>query len=71
MQAPINRQVNLFSVEIEKNKNENDFSTKIGTVITTKIKPNSVGSENLKSQLEYNKEDAEVWVFVAGGAPLN
>ena len=69
MQCPVDRQVNLFSVEIEKK--EHDFSSKIGTVVTTKIKPNSVGAANLKSQLDYNKEDAEVWVFVAGGAPIN
>ena len=69
MQCPVDRQVNLFSVEIEKK--EHDFSSKIGTVITTKVKPNSVGAANLKSQLEYDKEDAEVWVFVAGGAPIN
>ena len=68
MQCPIDRQVNLFSVEIERK--EHDFSSKIGTVVTTKIKPNSVGAANLKSQLDYNKEDAEVWVFVAGGAPI-
>lgn len=69
MQCPINKQVNLFSVEIEKK--EHNFSSKIGSVITTKIKPNSVGAANLKAQLEYNAEDAEVWVFVAGGAPIN
>jgi hypothetical protein len=47
MQCPINKQVNLFSVEIEKK--EHDFSSKIGSVITTKIKPNSVGAANLKA----------------------
>ena len=66
MQCSINKQVNLFSVEIEKK--ELDFSSKIGSVITTKIKPNSIGAANLKAQLEYDAEDAEVWIFVAGDA---
>lgn len=66
MQCPINKQVNLFSVEIEKK--EHDFSSKIGSVVTTKIKPNSIGAANLKSQFDYKGEDAEVWVFIAGGA---
>ena len=69
MQCPINKQVNLFSVEIEKR--EHNFSSKIDSVITTKIKPNSISAANLKAQLEYDAEDAEVWVFVAGGAPIN
>ena len=69
MQCPVNRQVNLFSVEIEKK--EHNFSSKIDSVVTTKLRPNSVSAANLKSQLEYDKEDAEVWVFVAGGAPIN
>lgn len=69
MQCPINKQVNLFSVEIEKK--EHNFSSKIDSVVTTKLKPNSVSAVNLKAQLEYDAEDAEVWVFVAGGAPIN
>ena len=47
MQCSINKQVNLFSVEIEKK--EHDFSSKIDSVITTKIKPNSVGAASLKA----------------------
>ena len=69
MECTINKLPNLFVVDIQKK--ENSFSSSIGSIVTTKIKPNSVGAANLKSQLEYNKEDAEVWVFVAGGAPTN
>ena len=47
MQCSINKQINLFSVEIEKK--EHDFSSKIGSVITTKIKPNTVSAANLKA----------------------
>jgi hypothetical protein len=47
MQCPINKQVNLFSVEIEKK--EHNFSSKIDSVVTTKLKPNSVSAVNLKA----------------------
>ena len=69
MECTINKLPNLFVVDIQKK--ENGISSVINSVITTKIKPNSVSAANLKSQLNYNKEDAEVWVFVAGGAPIN
>ena len=68
MECTINKLPNLFVVDIQKK--ENSISSVIDSIITTKIKPNSIGAANLKSQLEYNKEDAEVWVFVAGGAPI-
>ena len=68
MDCVINKLTNLFVVDIQKK--ENNLSSVIDSVITTKIKPNSIGAANLKSQLEYNKEDAEIWVFVAGGAPI-
>lgn len=68
MQCPINKQTNFFSVEIQKK--EHDFSSKIDSVITTKIKPNSISAENLKSQIDYTGEDAEVWVFTANGAEI-
>lgn len=68
MDCVINKLTNLFVVDIQKK--ENNFSSVIDSVITTKIKPNSISAANLKSQLEYDKEDAEIWVFVAGGAPI-
>lgn len=69
MEHPLNRQVNIFSVEIQKKNN--NFSSGIESVITTKLKANSVGAENLKSQFEYNGEDAEVWIFIAGDASIS
>lgn len=66
MDHPLNKQLNVFSVEIQKK--EHGFSSNIGSVITTKLKQNSVGAEHLKSQLDYNEEDAEIWVFSAGDA---
>ena len=68
MDCTINKLPNLFVVDIQKK--ENNISSTINSVITTKLKPNSISAANLKSQLDYNKEDAEVWVFVAGGAPI-
>lgn len=69
MDCVITKKPNLFIVDIQKK--EHNLTPKISQVITTKIKPNSVGAEHLKSGLTYNGEDAEVWVFVAGGAPEN
>ena len=66
MQGPINKQVNLFSVEITKK--EPEISSRVDSVITTKVKANSIGAAHLKSQLGYNESDAEIWVFVAGDA---
>ena len=66
MECLINKLPNLFVVDIQRK--ESDIISKINSVITTKIKPNSIGAEHLKSQLEYNKEDAEIWIFVAGDA---
>ena len=68
MECVINKLPNLFVVDIQKK--ENGLSSVINSVVTTKLKPNSVSAANLKSQLEYNQEDAEIWVFVAGGAPI-
>lgn len=82
MECTINKLPNFFVVDIQKKedskidsidiqKKEDPILSKIDSVITTKIKPNTIGATNLKSQLDYNKEDAEVWMFVAGGAPIN
>lgn len=68
MEAIINKKPNLFVVDIQKKTTE--VSSKINQIITTKIKPNSIGAEHLKSELTYNGEDAEVWVFVASGAEI-
>ena len=68
MEAIINKKPNLFVVDIQKKTTE--VSSKINQIITTKIKPNSIGAEHLKSELTYNGEDAEVWVFVANGAEI-
>ena len=66
MDHPLNRQLNAFSVEIQKK--EHNLVPKIDQVITTKLKQNSVSADHLKSQLGYDEEDAEIWVFVAGDA---
>ena len=66
MDHPLNKQLNVFSVEIQKK--EHNLVPKIDQVITTKLKQNSVSADHLKSQSSYNEEDAEIWVFVAGDA---
>ena len=66
MECLINKKPNLFIVDIQKK--ENPINSKISQVVTTKLKPNSVSAVHLKSQYEYNAEDAEVWVFVGGDA---
>ena len=68
MEAIINKKPNLFVVDIQKKTTE--VSSKINQIITTKIKPNSIGADQLKAQVEYGGEDAEVWVFVASGAEI-
>lgn len=68
MTCMINKKPNLFIVDIQKK--EINLETKIGQVITTKINPHSIGATHLKSDVNYNKEDAEIWVFVAGGAEI-
>lgn len=66
MDCLISKKPNLFIVDVLKK--ESNLTSKINQVITTKIKPNSIGAINLKSQLEYQGEDAEIWIFVAGDA---
>ena len=66
MQGTINKQVNFFSVKITKK--EHEFSSKVDSVITTKIKANSISAAHLKAAYDYDGNDAEVWVFVAGNA---
>lgn len=57
---------NMFVVELKSDKHSIDGS--ISQVVTTKIKPNSIGANHLKSDMTYNGEDAEVWVFDCGSA---
>ena len=66
MECLINKKPNLFVVDIQTK--ENSLVSKINQVVTTKIKPNSISASHLKSQFEYNEDDAEVWVFVGGDA---
>lgn len=68
MEAIINKKPNLFVVDIQKKSTE--ISSKIDQIVTTKIKPNSIGADQLKAQVGYDGEDAEVWVFVANGAEI-
>ena len=64
MDCLINKQPNLFIVDVQKK--ELDITSKINQVVTAKIRPNSIGASHLKAQLEYDGEDAEIWVFVGG-----
>lgn len=57
---------NVFVVDLKSNKN--NISGDVAQVVTTKIKPHSISASNLKSDLQYNEEDAEVWVFDCGTA---
>lgn len=66
MTGIINKQTNLFSVQILKT--ENNFCSKIQQVTTTKVGFNSIGAAHLKSSLDYNGQDAETWIFVAEDA---
>lgn len=68
MECIINKAPNLFVVDIQKK--ENNISSSISSIVTTKLKPNSVGAANLKSAIDYHGDDAEVWVFVGGQAQI-
>lgn len=57
---------NIFIVDLKTKTNS--FNGEIAQVITTKIKAHSIGAEKLKAALDYNGEDAEIWIAYGGSA---
>lgn len=62
----ITKTKNVFIVELKSDRNS--VTGNIAQVVTTKIKSHSIGAIHLKADINYNEEDAEVWVFNCGTA---
>lgn len=62
----LNKQSQSLCGEIDDTKIEMNAIIQGVSIIRPAL--NSIGAQALKSEISYNKEDAEVWVFVAGNA---